>query len=57
VKVTLTNDKPDSAAFLLYVGLFFNHISKVLGQHNIKSVCIPLSKSQVSFGQSRMTGA
>jgi hypothetical protein len=50
-----TDGKPDSVAFLPYVGLMFNRISRVLARHNIKSVaCLP-GKYLVSFVRSRMT--
>jgi hypothetical protein len=32
------DNKPNSVAFLPFVGIIFNHISRVLAQHNIKSV-------------------
>jgi hypothetical protein len=35
---------PDSFAFLPYVGTIFNTISRVLSQHNIKSVGLPPKK-------------
>jgi hypothetical protein len=37
-------EKPASVAFLPYVGKTFNHISKLLSKHNIKSVGLPLKK-------------
>jgi hypothetical protein len=36
--------KPDSFTFLLYVGSIFNHISRLVSQHNIKSVDLPPRK-------------
>jgi hypothetical protein len=39
-----TNGKPDSVAFLPYVGSIFNHISRMLARHNIKSVGLPPRK-------------
>jgi hypothetical protein len=38
------NEKPDSVAFLPYVGSIFNSISRVLSGHNIKSVGLPIRK-------------
>jgi hypothetical protein len=34
-------DKPNSVALLPFVGPVFNQISRVLAQHNIKSVGLP----------------
>jgi hypothetical protein len=42
--ISQTNDNPDSVAFLPYVSTIFNHISRVLSQHNIKSVGLPPRK-------------
>jgi hypothetical protein len=39
-----TDGKPDSVAFLPYVGSMFNRISRVLARHNIKSVGLPPRK-------------
>jgi hypothetical protein len=36
-KIVPPNGKPNSRAFLPYVRPIFNHISRVLSQHNIKS--------------------
>jgi hypothetical protein len=41
------NRKPDSVAFLPYVRSIFNHTSRVLSQHNIKSVGLPPSLRSV----------
>ncbi|PNF19778.1 hypothetical protein B7P43_G14745 [Cryptotermes secundus] len=38
LRVAQPNEKPDSVTFLLYVKSIFNPISRVLSQHNIKSV-------------------
>jgi hypothetical protein len=38
------DDNPDSVAFLPYVGPIFNQISRVLSQHNIRSVGLPPKK-------------
>jgi hypothetical protein len=35
------DNKPHSVAFLPFVGTVFNHISRVLARHNIKSVGLP----------------
>jgi hypothetical protein len=43
-KVSQSDDKPDSVPFPLYVGPVFNHISRVLYQHNIKSDGLTLKK-------------
>jgi hypothetical protein len=40
-RVASTPDKPDSIAFLPYVGTTFNLISRLLSRHNIKSVGLP----------------
>jgi hypothetical protein len=37
-------DEPNSVAFLPFVGTIFNGISRVLAQHNIKSVGLPHMK-------------
>jgi hypothetical protein len=42
--ISKTDDNPDSVAFLSYVGIIFNHISRVLSRHKIKSVGLPLRK-------------
>jgi hypothetical protein len=42
--VAQPDEKPESFAFLPYVGLIFNCISRVLSQHNIKSVSLPPRK-------------
>jgi hypothetical protein len=42
-RVGQSDDKPDSVAFLPYVGTIFNHISWVLARHN-KSVGLPPRK-------------
>jgi hypothetical protein len=39
-----TDNKPHSVAFLPFVGTVFNHISRVLARHNIKSVGLPHMK-------------
>jgi hypothetical protein len=39
------DNKPDSVAFLPFVGTVFNRISRVLARHNIKSVGLPHMKS------------
>jgi hypothetical protein len=38
------DNEPNSIAFLPFVGTVFNHISRVLAQHNIKSVGLPHMK-------------
>jgi hypothetical protein len=40
-RVASTPEKPDSVAFLPYVGTTFNRISGLLSRHNIKSVGLP----------------
>jgi hypothetical protein len=44
--ISQPEDKPDSVAFLTYVGTIFKRISTVLSRHNIKSV--GLSPKKVS---------
>jgi predicted GIY-YIG superfamily endonuclease len=44
VRVAPSSDKPDSVAFLPYIGLTSNHISKVQSHHNIRSVGLLLKK-------------
>jgi hypothetical protein len=39
--ISRPDNKPDSVAFLSYVGTIFNRISRVLYRHNIKSVDLP----------------
>jgi hypothetical protein len=39
--VSLPTDKPDSVALLPYVEMIFNSISRVLSQHDMKSVGLP----------------
>jgi hypothetical protein len=39
------DDNPDSVTFLPYVGTIFNRISRVMSQHNIKSVGLPPKKA------------
>jgi hypothetical protein len=46
--ISQPNDKPDSVAFLPYVGTIFILISRVLSWHNIKSVGLP-PKKESSF--------
>jgi hypothetical protein len=43
-RVAQPDKNPDSFAFLPYVVSIFNCISRVLSQHNIKSVSLPLRK-------------
>jgi hypothetical protein len=45
------DSEPHSVAFLPFVGTVFNRISRVLAQHNIKSVGLPNMKSSPPFGQ------
>jgi hypothetical protein len=40
-RVAQPNEKPDSVAFLPYVGSIFNRISRVLSQQNITSMGLP----------------
>jgi hypothetical protein len=43
-RVASIPEKPDSVAFLSYVGTTFNRISRLLSRHNIKSVGLPPKK-------------
>jgi hypothetical protein len=49
-RVTTTPEKPTLVAFLPFVYTTFNHISRVLSRHNIKSVGLP-SRKIASFLQ------
>jgi hypothetical protein len=44
LRVGQSDEKPDSVAFLPYVGTIFNCITRVLAWHNIKSVGLPPRK-------------
>jgi hypothetical protein len=44
-----TPEKPDSVAFLPYVGTTFNRISRLLSRHNIKSASLTRRRYPVSF--------
>jgi hypothetical protein len=43
-RVVQSDEKSDSVAFLPYVGMIFNRISRMLARHNIKSVRLPPRK-------------
>jgi hypothetical protein len=43
-KISQPEDKPESVAFLPYVEIMFNRITRVLSRHNIKSVGLPPKK-------------
>jgi hypothetical protein len=49
------DNKPNSVAFLPFVGTIFNHISRVLARHNIKSVGLAHMNYPVSSVRSKTT--
>jgi hypothetical protein len=49
-----TLEKPALVAFLPYVSMTFNHISRLLSRHNIKSVCLPPKDPQFPLADSRL---
>jgi hypothetical protein len=49
LRVAQPDKEPGEVAFLPYVGSIFNCISRVLSQHNIKSVGLPPRKKSSVF--------